>query len=61
MRDAVRFAPGGALAIGYRPADLGTACPVAAALALWEWHVVQPAARRHFGREVAAHRPFRQL
>ncbi|HKR25710.1 MAG TPA: extensin family protein [Allosphingosinicella sp.] len=51
---AVRFVPGGALAIRYRPADLGTACPVAAALALWEWHVVQPAARRHFGREVAA-------
>ena len=51
---AVRFASGGSLAIRYRPADLGTACPVAAALALWEWHVVQPAARRHFGREVAA-------
>jgi hypothetical protein len=27
---------------------------VAAALALWEWHVVQPAARRHFGRAVTA-------
>jgi hypothetical protein len=51
---AVRFAPGGSLAIRYRPADLGTTCPVAAALALWEWHVVQPAARRHFGRSVAA-------
>ena len=51
---AVRFTPGGSLAIRYRPADLGTSCPVAAALALWEWHVVQPAARRHFGREVAA-------
>ena len=52
-RHAVRFARGGALAIGYRPADLGTNCAVAAALALWEWHVVQPAALRHFGREVA--------
>ena len=52
--DAVRFAPGGALGIGYRPADLGTNCAVAAALALWEWHVVQPAAHRHFGSEVAA-------
>ena len=51
--DAVRFAPGGALAIAYRPADLGTSCPVAAALALWEWHVVQPAALRHFGVGVA--------
>lgn len=53
-RDAVRFLGGGALEIGYRPADLGTSCPVAAALALWEWHVVQPAARRHFGRRVEA-------
>lgn len=49
----VRFAPGGSQAIVYRPADLGTNCALAAALALWEWHVVQPAARRHFGRDVA--------
>lgn len=53
-RDAVRFASDGALQIRYRPADLGTNCAVAAALALWEWHVVQPAALRHFGQEVAA-------
>ncbi|HEY0132337.1 MAG TPA: extensin family protein [Allosphingosinicella sp.] len=52
--DAVRFSSGGALTIGYRPADLGTSCPVAAGLALWEWHVVQPAALRHFGTKVAA-------
>jgi hypothetical protein len=52
--DAVRFSSGGALTIGYRPADLGTSCPVAAALALWEWHVVQPAALRRFGTEVAS-------
>ena len=51
--DAVRFRPGGSLEIGYRPAELGTNCAVAAALALWEWHVVQRAAQRHFGREVA--------
>ena len=51
---AVRFAAGGSRGIAYRPADLGTSCAVAAALALWEWHVVQPAARRHFGRPVAA-------
>ena len=50
--DAVRFARGGALNIGWRPGDLGTSCPVAAALALWEWHVVQPAALRHFGSRV---------
>ena len=52
--DAVRFEPEGALAIDYRPSNLGTNCAVAAALALWEWHVVQPAALRHFGQEVAA-------
>jgi len=51
---AVRFAPGGSLAVRYRPAELGTRCPVAAALALWEWHVVQPAAQRRFGRAVAS-------
>ena len=50
---AVRLRPGGALDIGYRPSDLGTNCAVAAALAMWEWHVVQPAAQRHFGRDVA--------
>jgi hypothetical protein len=52
--DAVRFAPGGSLNLAYRPADLGTSCPVAAALALWDWHVVQPAALEHFGQPVAA-------
>lgn len=52
-RHAVRFARGGAREIAFRPADLGTNCAVAAGLALWEWHVVQPAARRHFGREIA--------
>jgi hypothetical protein len=52
--DAVRFAGGGALEIGWRPADVGTSCPVAAALALWEWHVVQPAALKHLGSKVAA-------
>ena len=52
--DAVRFAAGGSLAIAWRPADLGTSCGVAAGLALWEWHVVQPAALRHFGSRVAA-------
>ena len=38
--------------IPYRPAGLITACPVAAALALWERDVVQPAAQRHFGWRV---------
>lgn len=52
--DAVRFSPGGALAVAWRPAGLGASCPVAAGLALWEWHVVQPAALRHLGTKVAA-------
>jgi len=52
FRDAVRFRTGGALDISYSPAGLATSCPVAAALALWEWHVVQPAALRHFGEKV---------
>lgn len=50
--DAVRLT-GGAVDIDYRPAGLGTSCPVAAALALWVWHVVQPAALEHFGQTVA--------
>jgi len=50
--DAVRFRPGGSLAIGWQPASLGISCPVASGLALWEWNVVQPAALRHFGQKV---------
>ncbi|KEY97503.1 extensin, partial [Sphingomonas sp. BHC-A] len=34
------------------PAAVAPSCPVAAALKLWEWQVVQPAAQRHFGRAV---------
>ena len=49
---AVRFIEGGSLSIDYRPSDLGTNCAVAAALALWEWHVVQPAALEHLGQRV---------
>lgn len=48
---AVRPERGRALAIGYRPA-FGANCAVVAGLALWEWHVVQPAAQRHFGQPV---------
>jgi hypothetical protein len=33
------------------PASLGTSCPVAASLALWEWNSVQPAARALLGAE----------
>ena len=38
----------------FRPANLVTACPVAAALALWERDVIQPAARRHLVSSVTA-------
>ena len=51
--DAVRFRAGGARRIGFAPSDLGVSCPVAAALAVWEWEVVQPTAQRHFGQKVA--------
>lgn len=51
--DGVRFAPGGSQRIDFSPARLGVSCPVAAALAMWEWNVVQPAAQRHFGQPVA--------
>ncbi|TKD51410.1 extensin-like domain-containing protein [Sphingomonas baiyangensis] len=50
--DAVRLEPGGARTIGFAPDRPGMACPVAAALALWEWQVLQPAAERHFGERV---------
>jgi len=51
--DAVRFRSGGARRIGLAPSDLGMSCPVASALTVWEWEVVQPAAQRHFGQKVA--------
>ena len=43
---------GGAAALRYAPAGLGVACPVAAAMAMLEWNVLQPAAERHFGSRV---------
>lgn len=51
-RDGIRLATGGPRTIGFSPARLGTACPVAAALVMWEREVVAPAARRHFGKQV---------
>lgn len=50
--DGLRFEQGGAQQIDYSPARLVTSCPVAAALAMWEWNVVQPAAQRHLGAQV---------
>lgn len=40
--------------IALTPASVAPSCPVVAALKLWEWHVVQPAARRIYGKPVRA-------
>jgi len=53
-RDGVRLAAGGARRVALAPPNVGMACPVAAALSVWEWEVVQPAARRYFGQRVVA-------
>lgn len=50
--DGVRFGRGGSRSIRYSPAGLGVSCPVAAALAMWEWNAVQPAAERLLGARV---------
>jgi hypothetical protein len=52
--DGVRFSPGGSRRIVLDPADPIMACPVAAGMAMWEWNVVQPAARRYLGAPVVA-------
>lgn len=52
--DGMRLLPESEGSIGLRPAGPVTSCPVAAALALWERDVLQPAARKHFGRPVTA-------
>ena len=41
-------------ALAFEPAAVAPSCPVVAALKLWEWHVVQPAAQRYFGQPVRA-------
>lgn len=45
----LRQTPG---AIRLSPSDVAPSCPVVAALKLWEWHVVQPAAERIYGQGV---------
>ena len=50
--DGVRIRPEDGGSINYAPQSLVTACPVAAALALWERDIVQPAAQRHFRTRV---------
>jgi hypothetical protein len=51
--DGLRFDARDPRITPFSPANLGVACPVAAALALWEWEVVQPAAERHFRMRVS--------
>ncbi len=48
----VELRPAGPAALRFAPAGLITACPVAAALLLWERDVVQPAAERLLGERV---------
>ncbi|MDQ3074650.1 MAG: extensin family protein [Pseudomonadota bacterium] len=50
---AIELRPADSDAVRYGPAGLVTACPVAAAMALWERDVVQPAAQRIYGERVA--------
>lgn len=45
-------------AIALSPASVAPSCPVVAALKLWEWQVVQPAAQRLYGQPVRAIRHF---
>lgn len=53
-RDGIAFARGGSRTIALEPRRVGFSCPVGAALAVWEWEVLQPAALRHFDSPVAA-------
>lgn len=49
--DTVRLRPERG-AIAYAPQSVAPSCPVVAALKMWEWNVVQPAAQRLFGQQV---------
>lgn len=51
--DQVRLDPRPPLGVALSPGDVAPSCPVAAALAMWHWNVVQPAALEHFGSRVA--------
>nr|WP_244501551.1 extensin family protein [Sphingomonas gellani] len=52
--DAVRLPPGGSRSMALSPSGPGMSCAVAAALSVWEWEVVQPAAQRYFGQPVTS-------
>ena len=45
-------------AIALAPASVSPSCPVVAALKLWEWNIVQPAAQRLYGQPVKSIRHF---
>ncbi len=49
--DAVRIRPGQEM-LALSPADVAPSCPVVAALAIWQWQIVEPAAQRIFGASV---------
>ncbi|MGK2911862.1 MAG: extensin-like domain-containing protein [Sphingobium sp.] len=49
--DSVRLRPASG-AVTYAPASVAPSCPVVAALKMWEWNVVQPAAQKLFGQQV---------
>ena len=51
--DGVVIRVGNARRSAFVPAGLVTACPVAAALLLWDEQVLQPAAQKHLGSEVS--------
>ena len=52
--DGISWAPGGRRHLRYLPAAPPLACPLAAALTLWEREVVQPAAVQRLGARVVA-------
>ncbi len=52
VADGVRIAVGQDM-LALAPANVAPACPVVAALAVWNWQVVQPAAQRILGASVA--------
>jgi hypothetical protein len=53
--NGVRLLEAGARTTPFNPNSPAVQCQVAAAIALWEWHVVQPAARRHMKTSVAGY------
>lgn len=52
--DQVRLDPRPPLGVVLSPRDVAPSCPIAAALAMWHWNVVQPAALKHLGSRVAS-------